>query len=224
MPLSSALFFVVFISFFLIAAGKDLQEAKGAFERGDYTRALKILDETFTVTGERRSADYELRAVINAHLGRTEDALADYDHAVKLTNTQQPETLRRIAIGVLSSLLSHDQERVRGAAVTALAELGSRGTEPALSKALKDPSPRVRSLAIQSAGRLGLAARQPAVREAVGDPDGAVRLAALATLGLSKASAVAAFQRRLQSSRSCAKDYAIKTSLSNWSHAKPYSI
>src|SRR5438105_2106139 len=172
------------------AFANDLHDAKAALERSDYERALKLLDDALKTMPKGQAAVYEMRAVTQAHRGRADEALADYDQAVRLATGEQPDLLRRIAIGVLSSLLSHDQEFVRGAAVTALADLGPRGIESPLNAALRDKSPRVRGLAIQTAGRLGLAASLPAVREAVKDPDASVRLAALATLGLSKVPAV----------------------------------
>ena len=101
----------------------DLHDAKAALERRDYESALKFLDNALkTMPGQ--AAVYEMRAVTQAHRGRADEALADYDQAVRLTTGEQPDLLRRIAIGVLSALLVHDQEFVRGAAVTALADLG----------------------------------------------------------------------------------------------------
>src|SRR5207244_8789872 len=168
----------------------DLHEAKAALERRDYESALTLLDKALKTMPNGQAAVYEMRAVTQAHRGRADEALADYDHAVSMTTGEQPDLLRRIAIGVLSALLAHDQEFVRGAAVTALADLGPRGIQSPLIGAPKDGSLRVRSLAIQTASRLGLAASLPAVREAVKDPDPSVRIAACASLGLSKAPAV----------------------------------
>src|SRR5207237_5518966 len=125
-------------------------------ERRDYESALKLLDNALkTMPGQ--AAVYEMRAVTQAHRGRADEALADYDQAVRLTMGEQPDLLRRIAIGVLSALLAHDQEFVRGAAVTALAALGPRGIRRLLNVALRDRSPSVRRLAIHTASSLGRA-------------------------------------------------------------------
>src|SRR5438552_12523929 len=144
----------------------DLHEAKAALERRDYESALTLLDIALKTT-PRQAAVYEMRAVTQAHRGRADEALADYDQAVSLTTGEQPDLLRKIAIGVLSALLAHDQEFVRGAAVTALADLGPRGIQSPLNAALKDRSSRVRSLEIQSASRMGYAGSITAVRDAV---------------------------------------------------------
>src|SRR5438105_14834343 len=94
----------------------DLHDAKAALERRDYESALKLLDNALkTMPG--KAAVYEMRAVTQAHRGRADEALADYDQAVRLTTGEQPDLLRRIALGGLSALLAHDRDLARGAAV-----------------------------------------------------------------------------------------------------------
>jgi len=120
------------------AFANDLRDAKAALERSDYERALKLLDDALKTMPKGQAAVYEMRAVTQAHRGRADEALADYDQAVRLATGEQPDLLRRIAIGVLSALLSHDQEFVRGAAVTALADLGPCGLRCPRDQAHRD--------------------------------------------------------------------------------------
>jgi HEAT repeat protein len=180
-------------------AADPLQEARTAFERREYDSALRILDDLLK-TNPMTPQAYELRAVVQAYLGRPELALADYDRLSASGKSQERDhLLRRVALGLLVQLMSQEQELVRAAAVTALAECGPAGAQTPLETALKDASPRVRSLAIQTAGRLGLAATLPSIRKAVDDPDPSVRLSALSVVGQSKAAAfIPAIRRRIR--------------------------
>ena len=179
-------------------AGPDsLKEARTAFERRDYDGALERLNAAIKANLQGRAVAYELRAVVQGYLGHPQEALADYEQLLQLDKRQEnPAVLRRICLGLLVNLLSHAQEQVRGAAVTALAELGPEGTREAVATGLRDPSPRVRTFAMQTAGRLGLAASLPAVRNAVNDAEASVRIATFSTLGLSKAPGAVALVRR----------------------------
>ena len=150
-----------------LAATDDLRAARAAFERKDYDTAVRLLD-TLLAAQPNHAAAHELRALAQGYRGRPEKALAGYDHLVQM-GKEKGDLLRRICVGLLTHLLAQDQELVRGAAATALAELGPADTQAALNLALHDSSPRVRTFAIQTAGRLGLAAKLPAVRDAVTD-------------------------------------------------------
>src|SRR6266487_1680091 len=112
-----------------LALASELQEAQAAFDRKDYDLALTSINDTLKGNGGSHTAAYEMRAIVQAYRGRPEEALADYDLVVKAAKGEHSLLLRRIALGVLTHLLSHDQELVRAAAASALAELGPRGTE-----------------------------------------------------------------------------------------------
>ena len=176
-----------------LAVTNDFRAAQAAFERKDYDTAVRLLN-TLLAAQPDHAAAYALRALAHGYLGRPEEALADHDHLVQ-AGKEKGDVLRRICIGLLTHLLVQGQEIVRGAAATALAELGPTDTLAALNLALHDSSPRVRTFAIQTAGRFGLAAKLPVVRDAVTDPDVTVRIAALSTLGLSMDPSVAGLVR-----------------------------
>src|SRR5436309_15261301 len=177
-----------------LAVTNDFRSAQAAFERKDYDAAVRLLD-TLLAAQPDHAAAYELRALAHGYMGRPEEALADHDHLV-LAGKEKGDLLRRSCIGLLTHSLVQGQEKVRGAAATALAELGPADTLAALNLALHDSSPRVRTFAIQTAGRFGLAAKLPIVRDAVTDPDVTVRIATLSTLGLSNDPSVAGLVRR----------------------------
>src|SRR5437016_9692764 len=177
-----------------LAVTGDLRDAQASFERKDYDTAIRLLNSLLAAQPGNAAA-YELRALAHGYRGRPEEALADRDHLAQ-AGKATGDLLRRICIGLLTHWLSQDQELVRGAAATALAELGPADTRAALNLALHDSSPRVRTFALQTAGRLGLAATLPAVRDAVTDPDVTVRIAALSSLGLSQDPSVVGVVRR----------------------------
>ncbi len=168
----------------VLAVSDELRTAMTAFQRKDYDTTVRLLSALIDANPAQATA-YELRAVTQGYRGRPEEALADYDYLAK-QGKESADLLRRVCAGLLTNLLTHDQDLVRGAAATALAELGSSDTQTALATALLDPSARVRTFAIQTAGRMGRSATLPAVHAAAGDPDATVRMAALSTLGLSK--------------------------------------
>src|SRR2546422_123652 len=167
-----------------LAVTGDSRDAQAAFERKDYDTAVRLLNSLLAAQPDNAAA-YELRALAHGYRGRPEEALADHDHLAQAGKATS-DLLRRICVGLLTHWLTQDQELVRGAAATALAELGPSDTRAALNLALHDSSPRVRTFALQTAGRLGLAAKLPAVRDAVTDPDVTVRIAALSALGPSQ--------------------------------------
>ena len=140
---------VLFLPVTAFAAQDNLKEARAAFDRKDYEAAVRLLN---TVNADAGGPLYELRAIAQAYRGHPEEALADLDH---LEGKAPAHILRRISLGLLTHLLSHEQDMVRGAAAAALAEFGPSGAQEALTKGLADPSPRVRLEALRVLPRLG---------------------------------------------------------------------
>lgn len=84
----------------------------------------------------------------------------------------------------LAELLKHEDERVRRAAIAALAKLGTPRSVESLHVALKDASPQVRMQAAAGlAMRRGMKASNTLVKALDGEGDGEVQLAILAGLG-----------------------------------------
>src|SRR6266705_6396648 len=131
-----------------LAVTNDFRAAQAAFERKDYDTAVRLLNSLLAAQPDNAAA-YELRALAHGYRGRPEEALADHDHLAQAGKATS-DLLRRICVGLLTHLLAQDQELVRGAAATALAELGPSDTRAALNLALRDSSPRVRTFALQT--------------------------------------------------------------------------
>jgi HEAT repeat protein len=86
--------------------------------------------------------------------------------------------------GPLGQALAHSDERVRRAAASALAKLGTPGAVQTLGAALRDPSPLVRAqVASGLAGRKGTKSATTLTRALDDEDDTEVQLAILASLG-----------------------------------------
>lgn len=90
------------------------------------------------------------------------------------------------------TLTSSSNDKVRLAAVAALARLGDRSALKPLVVALHDPNPQIRAVAATALGRLGHKAALPALTQGADDPDPNVReKAKAAAIAVAKANKLA---------------------------------
>ncbi len=164
--------------------GVLLAEARSAFDRGQYDRALELVDSLT----QREAAPLEARRLkVNAllKLNRPADALTEYDRVQAKLGREEPALLREVAKGFIIPLLRDMREQMRGASYTALKALESEDTVPYFEDGLSDGSGLVRALAVEGLGRLPAGRKSPRLRKALEDQAGMVRVAALRALGRS---------------------------------------
>lgn len=170
----------------------------GAFQKGQFDQVIRLYEALPPEPPPSRAA---LQAALQSYLrlGRPEAALPVYR---RLAPPGQPEDLpllRTLAFSFVSSHARDQQEHVRIAAFTVLAETADRGTLQLLEDGLLDSSVLVRARATEGLGRLAAADRQktrpaalPGLKRALQDPTPSVRIAAMNALGDAGASIDAA--------------------------------
>jgi len=163
------------------SAADSLDEARAAYQHQKYEQALKFLD-TVIGSGVGPPGALELRIRTRLKLGQTDKAVEDYLRWADRRGADDTVLLRELTIQVIGAAISDMREQMRGAAVTALKEMG--GAEVLLlEKALADQSGLVRALAVEGLTRHGHADRSKRLRELLHDPAALVRVAVLRALG-----------------------------------------
>jgi len=165
-------------------------KAAARFKAGDYG-AVTALFEGMAPEQTPSPALLRLSLLSYIKLGRTDDALSLYARLYPSEERQDPPLLRPLALSVITSRVRHQQEHVRIAAYTALAELGLPETVAILEDGLMDSSVPVRARAAEAIGKAGLAAKSGALRRALNDDMPTVRIAAINALGEAKAADLA---------------------------------
>src|SRR5438093_12663835 len=163
-------------------AADSLDEARAAYQRQQYKQALKLLDPVIG-SGIGPPGALELRLRTYIKLGQTDKAVEDYLRWTDRRGTDDVGLLRELTIKVIGASISDMREQMRGAAVTALKELGGGDALPLLEKALADQSGLIRALAVEGMARHGQADRSKRLRELLHDPAALVRVAVLRALG-----------------------------------------
>ena len=164
----------------LSAAADPVSDARAAYDQGHYAEALKTLDQLIA-TSNAPSEALELRLKVHLKLRQADKALSDYSR-LSGRSQQDQKLLRELCLGIVGSYLGDMREQMRGAAVTALKEMGGADTLPLLEEALSDSSGLVRALAVEAIGREGHADRSVRLRKLLNDPAALVRAAGLRAL------------------------------------------
>jgi len=163
-------------------AADPLDEARAAYQQQQYEQALKLLDPVIG-SGIGPPGALELRLRTYLKLGQTDKAVEDYLHWTDRLGTDDVGLLRELTIQVIGASIGDMREQMRGAAVTALKEMGGAEALPLLEKASADQSGLVRALAVEGMARHGQADRSKRLRELLHDPAALVRVAVLRALG-----------------------------------------
>lgn len=163
-------------------AADALSEARAAYGQQKYEEALKILDP-LVANGKAASEALELRVRTYLKLKQPEKAVPDYLRWADHRGKDDARLLRELAFQVIAAAVGDMREQMRGAAVTALKEMGGADTLPALEAALADQSGLVRALAVEGVAHGGRAAKSKRLRKLLYDPAAIVRVAALRALG-----------------------------------------
>lgn len=166
------------------ASASSVKEAQSAFDKKQYQQALDLVEQVVKEQGlQPETRRLKIRSLIN--LGRPKEALVEYEQLEQGLKQDDPALLKEVALGFVYVLVKDMREQMRGAAYTALKDVDSPETIPALEDGLSDGSGLVRALAAEALGKLDVGRRSPRLRNALEDQAGLVKAAVLKVLGKS---------------------------------------
>ncbi len=168
----------------LPAMASSVKDVQAAFDKKQYQEALDLIEQvTKEKGGQPETRRLKIRSLI--FLGKPKDALVEYErHEEELKQEDRP-LLKDVALGFIYVLVKDMREQMRGAAYTALKDVDSPETIPALEDGLSDGSGLVRALAAEALGKLDAGRRSPRLRNALEDQAGLVKATVLKVLGKS---------------------------------------
>lgn len=165
-------------------SARSLKEAQAAFDKKQYQEALDLVEHVIKEQGPQpESRQLKTRALI--FLGKPKDALVEYEYLEADAKQEDRALLKDVALGFIYVLVKDMREQMRGAAYTALKDVDSPETIPALEDGLSDGSGLVRALAAEALGKLEAGRRSPRLRKALDDQAGLVKATVLKVLGKS---------------------------------------
>jgi len=162
----------------------SVKEAQAAFDKKQYQEALDLLEQVMKEHGSQpEMRRLKVRSLI--FLGKPKDALVEYErHEQELKQEDRP-LLKDVSFGFIYALVKDMREQMRGAAYTALKDVDSPETIPALEDGLSDGSGLVRALAAEALGKLDAGRRSPRLRNALEDQASLVKATVIKVLGKS---------------------------------------
>lgn len=168
----------------LPAIASSMKEAQAAFDKKQYQEAMDLLDQVMNEKGSRpEMRRLKVRSLI--FLGKPKDALVEYERHEQEVKEEDRPLLKDVALGFIYALVKDMREQMRGAAYTALKDVDSPETIPALEDGLSDGSGLVRALAAEALGKLDAGRRSPRLRNALEDQAGLVKATVIKVLAKS---------------------------------------
>lgn len=166
------------------ALASSVKDVQAAFDKKQYQEALDLIEQVTKEKGAQpETRRLKIRSLI--FLGKPKDALIEYErHEQELKQEDRP-LLKDVALGFIYVLVKDMREQMRGAAYTALKDVDSPDTIPALEDGLSDGSGLVRALAAEALGKLDAGRHSPRLRNALEDQAGLVKATVLKVLGKS---------------------------------------
>src|SRR3982751_1119134 len=130
-----------------------LRDARDAFDHKQYDHTLTMVESLLKEPAASNEARrLKIKSLI--HLARPTDALGEYEQLFEQQKEDDRPLLRKLAIAFITPLLKDMREQMRGAAYTALKELGTDEGIPYFEDGLSDGSGLIRALAVEGLGRL----------------------------------------------------------------------
>ena len=161
------------------------REVQNLYEKKEYQRALeelaKLDQDTAAAPDIRR---LKVRSLVG--LGNPKEALEEYDKLYSVLKQDDQLLLREVALGFIIVMMKDMREQMRGAAYSALKEIGAREALPYLEDGLTDGSGVVRALVVEALSLTEEGRRSPKLAKALDDQAGMVKAAALKALGRTK--------------------------------------
>jgi HEAT repeat protein len=165
------------------------REIQNLYDKKEYQKAL---EEIAKLDGESAAAPdvrrLKIRSLLN--LGNPKDALEDYDKLEETLKQDDQALLREVAMGFIVIMVKDMREQMRGAAYTALKEIGSDDAVPYFEDGLSDGSGPVRVLAVEGLSRSDAGRKSKKLRNALDDQAGLVKARVVKALGRSNDPAV----------------------------------
>jgi HEAT repeat protein len=159
-------------------------DIKAWYDQKEYQ---KVLDGLSALSQDAQALPdvRRLKARALVKLGKPQEALAEYDKLETGLGQDDVPLLRQVALGFILVLLKDMREQMRGAAYTALKEIGSDEVVPYFEDGLSDGSGPVRVLAVEGLARSDAGRKSKKLRLALEDQAGVVKARAVKALGKS---------------------------------------
>jgi HEAT repeat protein len=159
-------------------------DIKAWYDQKEYQ---KVLDGLSALSQDAQALPdvRRLKARTLVKLGKPQEALAEYDKLETGLGQDDVPLLRQVALGFILVLLKDMREQMRGAAYTALKEIGSDEVVPYFEDGLSDGSGPVRVLAVEGLARSDAGRKSKKLRLALEDQAGVVKARAVKALGKS---------------------------------------
>ncbi len=168
----------------LLAAGSSSvpNDAQEAFDKQQYEQVIEQLAE---LEKEQSVAPDVRRLKIRSFLklGNPKGALGEYNKLELALKQDEIPLLQEVALGFIVVMVKDMREQMRGAAYTALKEVGSDDIVPYFEDGLSDGSGPVRALAVEGLGRSEAGRKSMKLRAAIEDQAGLVRARVVKALG-----------------------------------------
>ena len=161
-----------------------IAKAQQAFEQEKFQETVDMLKPILKKAPVPLGAT-RLHLLALARLGEISDALDAYEAMVKSSKREDEGLLRQMAIASILPRRTDMREQIRGAAYTALKEIGSEEVVPYLEDGLTDGSGMLRALVAEALAKQKSGQRSTRFRNALEDRAGLVRAAVLIGLGRS---------------------------------------
>lgn len=172
------------VAFSQEATNDVIEKARQSYDQGKFQETVDSL-QPFLKKSPVSAGVIRLHILALARLGEVPDALDAYESMVKSSKREDEGLLRQMAIASILPRRTDMREQIRGAAYTALKEIGSEEVVPYLEDGLTDGSGMLRALVAETLGKRKTGQRSTKFRNALKDGAGLVRAAVLIGLGRS---------------------------------------
>jgi HEAT repeat protein len=159
-----------------------IAQAQKAYEEEKFQEAVDVLKPILKKPPVPLGAT-RLHLLALARLGEIPDALDAYEAMVKSSKREDEGLLRQMVIASILPRRTDMREQIRGAAYTALKEIGSDEVIPYLEDGLTDGSGMLRALVAEALAKRKAGQQSKRFRNALKDEAGLVRAAVLIGLG-----------------------------------------
>jgi HEAT repeat protein len=159
-----------------------IEKSQKAYEQGKFQETVDSLKPVLKKTPVPFAVT-RLHILALARLGETPAALDAYEALGKSSKREDEGLLRQMAIASILPRCTDMREQIRGAAYTALKEIGSDEVIPYLEDGLTDGSGMLRALVAEALAKRKAGQQSKRFRNALKDEAGLVRAAVLIGLG-----------------------------------------
>lgn len=161
------------------------QEARKLFDGGHYQKTLEVIGPVLE-ENPRLSQLRRLKWLSLVLMKKTAEGLDEFERYSKLVGREEDLLLQELMIYSILPSRADMREQVRGAAYSALKEVGSDMVVPYLEEGFSDGTGLIRALVAESLGGFEAGRKSARFKKAVKDPAGLVRAAVIKGLARSE--------------------------------------